>query len=243
MARHLRVGSFLSLAALAFGAIFFSTFPVQAQQTPASASNTQLATDLTNARSKNLKLMQKYSWTTRTEVKIKGEQKVLKSEAVHYSPDGKLMKAPLGQAGDSGKKTRGIRGRVKGRVVERKKGEMRDWAGDLKKLLQAYSLPTAGKVLDFINASKVSKGPEPGRIIIQGVNVVNPGDNLTFTVDSRTKALLETKVQTHLDGDLVLMRTVYRALDSGLNYTAESTVTVPGKKIELKVQNFSFIKN
>ncbi len=239
MAKRLNSCRFIALAVLALGGIGFGTIPVRGQQTPAGVSNAQLATQVSDSRGRNQELMRKYSWTSRTEVKIKGESKILKSEAVHYSPEGKLVKAPLGQTGDSGKKTRGIRGRVK----ERKKGQMRDWASDLMKLLERYSLPTAGKILDFINASQVSQGPQPGRIVIQGVNVVIPDDRLTFTVDGSTKALLETNVQTQLEGDLVLMRTVYRALDSGLNYTAESTVTVPGKEIEMKVQNFSFIRN
>lgn len=236
---HFRFGGFLSLSALAFGAIFFGSLPAHGQQTAATVSNAQLATQVSESRVRNQELMRQYSWTSRTEVKIKGESKVLKSEAVHYSPSGQLVKTPLGQTGASGKKVRGVRGRI----AKKKKGEMRDWAGELMALLGKYSLPTAGNVLDFINASQVSQGPQPGRTTIEGVNVVNPVDRLTFIVDSSTKALLETRVQTQLDGDLVLMRTVYRTLDSGLNYNAESTVTVPGKEIEMNVQNFSFIRN
>lgn len=236
MIRHSSTYRFLVIATLSFVMIGGSIQTVVAQS---NAKNTELAVQLTDARAQNHKQSLRYSWTSRTEVKIKGEQKVLKSEAVHYSPDAQLVKSPLGQTEDSGRKARGLRKIAK----KKKQGDMQDWAGELGQLLQKYNLPTSGKILDFVNAAQVSGGPRSGTTQIRGINVVKPGDSLTMIVDSNTKALLETKIETVLDGDPVQMRTVQSKLDSGLAYTAETSITVPAKKVEMNVQNFSYIKN
>jgi hypothetical protein len=239
MKRHSKVAGLYTFMSITLASSGLIVLEIAAQEPRTTPDNTQIATQISESRAKNIELLHHYSWTSRTEVKIKGEQKVLKSEAVHYSPDGKLFKAPLGESSDSGRKMRGVRKRVK----ERKTEQMRDWAGDLLGLLEKYSLPSAGNILDFINGAEISSGSRPGTTQIRGTNVVNSGDSLTLIVDSSTKALIESNVQTNLEGNLVKMRAVQRKLDSGLRYTAESVITVPGKGIEINVQNFSYTKN
>ena len=44
----------------------------------------------------NAQALRKYTWKSRTELKLKGESKNVKLEQVRYDMDGKLQKTPLG---------------------------------------------------------------------------------------------------------------------------------------------------
>ena len=57
--------------------------PVRAQQDAAT-----VATQISKARQENAQRTRDYSWTRRTEVKVKGETKNLTTEIVRYTPDG-----------------------------------------------------------------------------------------------------------------------------------------------------------
>ena len=51
------------------------------------------------------------------------------------------------------KKPKGVRGKI----AKKKAGEMKDWMTDLGELLHAYSLPTAGSLLDFLDKATADR--------------------------------------------------------------------------------------
>ena len=71
----------------------------------------------------------------------------VKVELVRFTQDGELQKALVSDSAAGAKKPRGIRGKV---ASNKKKG-MQEWAVELGKLLQQYSLPTSGNILDFLD--------------------------------------------------------------------------------------------
>jgi hypothetical protein len=200
--------------------------------TPAlSQDNAQIAERVTKARQENAAKTTNYSWTKRTEVKVKGEVKSTITEMIRYDLDGELQKTPISQ--DTAKGPKGIRGKV----ANKKGGEMKDWMTDLGKVLHEYSLPTSGNLLDFLNKAKVEKGDEG--IELTAVNVVIPVDSMTMWL-SPDFELTRTEVTTEHDGADVRLTADHATTPDGLDYVARTVIVVPEKNVEMTVENFSY---
>ena len=200
--------------------------------TPAlSQDNAQIAERVTKARQENAAKTTNYSWTKRTEVKVKGEVKSTITEMIRYDLDGELQKTPISQ--DKAKGPKGIRGKV----ANKKGGEMKDWMTDLGKVLHEYSLPTSGNLLDFLNKAKVEKGDEG--IELTAVNVVIPVDSMTMWL-SPDFELTRTEVTTEHDGADVRLTADHATTPDGLDYVARTVIVVPEKNVEMTVENFSY---
>jgi hypothetical protein len=222
--------SFMALACWSFATIWAMA------QVPADPA--ELAVQVSEKREESRKNLLQYSWKTRTEITIKGETKLLKLELVRFDVDGRMQKTTLSEEKPDKRKKRGVRGRVQKRKSEEKK----EWFGELHGLLGQYSLPSTGKVLDFLDKATFGPGDRPGTVRIRGTSVVQPGDELTMWIDSDTKEINLTKVRTRLDGDTVLLETNHDSLASGLRYQARSIITVPAKDVRMTVENFDYNK-
>lgn len=193
-----------------------------------------LATEINDGRKQNAAQMRNYSWNTRTQVKMDGEVKSVKVELVRFTPQGELQKATVSDSSEGAKKPRGVRGRV---ATKKIKG-MQEWAAELGKLLQQYSLPTSGSILDFLDNATVERN---GRMVnLVGRNVIQQGDHMKVLVDAGSRQLKIIEVTTSLDGDAVEVQIISENLDDGLSYTAQQIVKVPAKKVELKIENYDF---
>jgi hypothetical protein len=200
--------------------------PVWAQQDTAT-----VATRISNARQENAQRTRDYSWTRRTEVKVKGETKNLTTEIVRYTPDGELQKTPISE--DKAKSPRGVRGKV----AQKKAGEMKDWMAELGELLHAYSLPTAGSLLDFLD--KAATVPDGSGYRLVAADVIQSGDRMTLWVDEDS-GLTKTEVQTQYEGSDVQLTTDHARTPDGLDYVARTSIVVPDKDVEMTVENFSY---
>jgi len=192
---------------------------------------TDIVNKVSKARQENAANTRNYSWTQRTEVKVKGEVKSLKSEIVRYTVDGELQKTPIDET--SAKKPKGVRGKV----AKKKIGEMKDWMTELGKLLKAYSLPTEGNLLDFLNKASVS--PDGAGRKLDATGVVQAGDRMSVWIDADHK-MFKTEVSTQYDGSDVKLMTDHETTPDGLDYVARTTIVVPDKGVEMTVENFSY---
>ena len=201
--------------------------------TPAAAQMdmTDVTAKVSQARKENAQKTRDYSWTQRTEVKVKGEVKSLKTEIVRYTVDGQLQKTPIDET--SAKKPKGIRGKV----AKKKIGEMKDWMADLGELLKAYSLPTQGNLLDFLNSAAVS--PDGAGRKLDATDVVQPGDRMSVWIGADHK-MTKTEVSTQHDGSDVKLETDHETTPDGLDYVARTMIVVPDKGVEMTVENFSY---
>jgi hypothetical protein len=190
-----------------------------------------IAEKVSEARKANALKTRDYSWTQRTEVKLKGETKSLKTEIVRYTVDGELQKTPIDET--SAKKPKGVRGRI----AKKKAGEMKDWMADLGVLLKEYSLPTAGNLLDFLNKASVS--PDGDGRKLDATDVVQAGDRMSVWIDANHK-MVKTEVSTQHDGSDVKLETDHATTPDGLDYVARTVIVVPDKGVEMMVENFSY---
>ena len=190
-----------------------------------------IADKVSKARQENAVKTRDYSWTQRTEVKLKGETKSLKTEIVRYTVDGELQKTPIDET--SAKKPKGVRGKV----AKKKAGEMKGWMADLGEVLKAYSLPTAGNLLDFLNKAAVS--PDGDGKKLDATDVVQAGDRMSVWINANHK-MVKTEVSTQHDGSDVKLMTDHETTPDGLDYVARTTIVVPDKGVEMTVENFSY---
>ncbi len=200
--------------------------PVAAQM-----DTTEIVAKVSQARQENAQKTRDYSWTQRTEVKLKGEVKSLKTEIVRYTVDGELQKTPIDET--AAKKPKGVRGKI----AKKKSGEMKDWMAELGEVLKAYSLPTAGNLLDFLNKAAIS--PDGAGRKLDATDVVQAGDRMSVWIGADHK-MTKTEVSTQYDGSDVKLETDHETTPDGLDYVARTIIVVPDKGVEMTVENFSY---
>ena len=204
---------------------------ISAPSAGAQTDMTEIASKVSQARQENAQRTRDYSWTSRTEVKVEGEVKSIKTEIVRFTVDGELQKTTINES--SAKSPRGIRGKV----AKKKKKEMKNWMTDLGEVLQAYSLPTAGNLLDFLNKATVS--PDGAGRRLDATDVVQKGDRMSVWIGANHK-MVKTEVTTQHDGSHVKLMTDHDTTPDGLDYVARTTIVVPDKNVEMTVENFSY---
>ena len=211
------------------------THTIVAQAAPAPTS---MALRITEARQANAALMRQYSWTSRTEVIDQGQVKDTRIDKVNYGPDGQLQRTVLND--QSAPLPFGF---LRRRIAEHERQKVEEYLMGLRGLLEQYTLPTAGKVQEFMNRSTATGPDANGFFEVAGKNVVSPGDTFSLWVDPRTRHAQRVQVSTSFQGDPVNLMTTFKTLASGLNHVAYAEVIVPTKQMSVQVQNFDYNRN
>jgi hypothetical protein len=208
---------------------------VLAQTAPPTEANR--AVQITEARQANAALMHHYTWTSRTEIIAQGQVKDTRIELVNYTPFGQLQRSLLNDA--SAPLPRGFLRRA---AAESEKQQMEQYLTGLQGLLEQYTLPSTGKVLDFM-MSATPMGPDAaGLFSMVGSNVVLPGDSPTIWVNALSRHVARIQVNSTFQGDPVQLSATFTTLPSGLNYMAYAEATVPNKQLSVQVQNFNYTR-
>src|SRR5262245_2622298 len=144
----------------------------------AQVPNEGMATKVVEARKANAALMKQYTWNCRTELTKEGKTLDIRIDQVQYGPDGKLQRVELNNQTPDAKQWH-PRGFLRRAIADDKKKELEQYLTGLRALLEEYTLPTEGKLIDFINSAKMQSASAPDGsplLMIQGTNVVKPGD-------------------------------------------------------------------
>jgi hypothetical protein len=206
-----------------------------AQAQTALSSDANMAVQITEARKANDTLMRQYTWNSRTELIENGQIKDTRIELCNYLPDGQLQRSLLNDTGAPLP-----RGFLRRAIAEDEKKKVEEFLTGLRSLLDQYTLPSAGKILDFMT-SATTIGPDAnGLVEMTGHNVVTPGDTLSIWTNARTRKTQRVLVNGFYKGDIVTLTGTFNTLPSGLNYMAFAEVTVPAKQMTLQVQNFDY---
>jgi len=208
---------------------------VLAQSAQSGAAN--MAVKITEARQANAALMHHYTWTSRTEIIDQGQVKDTRIELVNYMPDGMLQRSLLND--QSAPLPLGF---LRKAIAESERQKMEQYLTGLRGLLDQYTLPTTGKVLDFMMSAKPMGPDAAGLFSITGGNVVLPGDSLTIWVNVWTRHVARIQVNSSFQGDPVQLTATFNTLPSGLNHMAYAEATVPNKQLSVQVQNFNYTR-
>ena len=116
----------LSLGVIAIGIL--ASLPAARVVAQAPPTPDQMVATLKQNLAESQKRLRQYEWVETTTISLKGEEKSRKQQRVYYGADGTLTKVPMGSAPAAPPPEPAGRrgGRVKERVVENKKDEMKE---------------------------------------------------------------------------------------------------------------------
>jgi hypothetical protein len=221
-----------TLIALSIGWIAVGSTPmVQAQ-----VANEGLANAIIAARQQNATLSKQYSWNCRTQLEESGTIKDTRIDTVLYSPDGQPQHTQLT---DQSNPLPG--GFFRKRVAEKEREDTEKYLKSLRTFLHQYTLPTAGKVVDFISRTPIAPPGPDGVLQLSGGSVVVPGDTVSLSIYAPTKQTRRMSIMTFFQGDEVTVTATFKTLANGLNYPAYLQVNVPDKNLTILIQNYDYI--
>jgi len=223
------------IAGIALAALAFVAGP------PASAQDLQqkLAAAKESA-ARNQQALRSYSWLEKTEILLKGELKSTKVDMCRYGADGKVQKTPVVEPPPPEKK-RGLRGKV----VAKKTGEMKEEMESAVALVQQYVPPAPDMLQVVMNAGTASLSQAgPGFAALKFPGYAKKGDALTLSFESAVKTLHQIDVNTWLDEpeNPVNLKVTMQALPDGLSYPGNIVFALPKRQIEVRITKSNYQK-
>jgi hypothetical protein len=209
----------------------------------APSADERVAALKTSLQENQIRLRQ-YEWVETTVLSLKGEEKSRKQQRCYYGADGKVQKLPIGlqpapaPAPQASGGRRG--GRLKQRVVENKKEDMRDYMEQAAALIHQYVPPDPVRIQQAKDAGQVAiTTPEPGRARVEFTNYLQASDRLAIDVDAAAGQLSGVNLNTYLDTpeDVITLNARFGTLADGTSYVAHTTLDVTAKNIRVVIEN------
>ena len=187
----------------------------------------------------NAQKLHQYQWIETTQLTLNGDQKPATQDSCQYGPNGQVQKTPISppQQQPSG-------GRLKQRIIEKKKGEMQDYMGEVKGVLSMYVPPDPQKMEQAKQAGNFSLNPVPGAVNLIFTNYAQPGDRMTLTFDTAAKKVVSLNINTYMgeSKDTVTLQVQMASLPDGTNYTQQSVLDATAKKLRMTTSNSNYQK-
>jgi hypothetical protein len=222
---------------IAVAVLAFVAGPVTQAQSPELQQKLAAAKQ---AAALNQQALRSYSWLEKTELSLKGEVKNTKVDMCKYGPDGKVHKSPVVEPPPAEKK-RGL----KGKIVAKKTGEMKEEMEAAVALVQQYVPPSPDLMQVVMNAGTASISQAgPGAAALKFPGYVKKGDALTLTFDSVVKALRQIEVSSWLDEpeNAVNLKVTMQSMPDGISYPATVLLALPKRQIEVKITKSNYQK-
>lgn len=189
------------------------------------------------AAAQNQQSLRNYSWLETTEIAVKGEVKNSKVESLRYGPDGTVQKTVV-QASPPADQKPGLRGRV----VERKTGEMQAEMQAASALVHQYLPPSPDRIQAAMAAGKVTITPGASTTL-RIADYLKAGDALTLTL-AQGKGMQQVAVASYLDtpNKPVTLDVQMQSLPDGTDYPGSIVLAVPSENIEVRIKNSNYQK-
>ncbi|MFZ3216701.1 MAG: hypothetical protein WA192_11635 [Candidatus Acidiferrales bacterium] len=199
----------------------------------------QKLADVKQAADLNNQRLRQYQWTETTQLTLKGDPKPATEKLCQYGPDGQVQKTPIGPPPQppSG-------GRMKQRVIEKKKAEMMDYMDDVKAVLSMYVPPDPEKMQQAFQAGKVSINPAGGVLNLIFTDYAQPGDRMTLTFEPAAKKIVSLSVNTYMGQakDAVTLQVQMASLPDGTNYAQQTILNATAKELVVTTTNSNYQK-
>ena len=211
--------------------------------TPAVAQSSQMADKLMaikNAQAANKQKLAQYTWTETETISIKGDVKDTKVYQVSMV-NGQQQKTEVSnQAAQSG----GREGRVKERVVDKKKAEYQEYGQSIAALAKQYTTPNPEALMQAKQAGNISLVPGSGTVSLVIKNYVKQGDSMTMTISEQTHSPVSVQVNSYLNDpkDAVTINAQFAKLPDGTNHVASTLTNGVSKQLTVKDVNSNYQK-
>ena len=209
---------------------------------PAVAQDVEVLQKLAAAKqaaAENKQKLHQYQWIETTQLTLKGDAKPSSQKLCQYGPDGQVQKTPIGPPPEqpSG-------GRMKRRIIERKKAEMQEYMEEVKSVLSMYVPPDPQKMEQAYQAGNFSLNPAGGFVNLIFKNYAQPGDQMTLTFDSGAKKILSLSVKTYMGDakDAVTLQVQMASLPDGTNYSQQTVLNASAKELVVTTTNSNYQK-
>jgi hypothetical protein len=189
----------------------------------------------------NQQALRQYTWTETMLTIFKGDTKSTKVSQCRYGQDGAVHKAAIGPPQPPPSTPRGL----KGKIVEKKTGEMEDYMERVASLIKRYTPPDGAAMQSSLQSGNASIVPSDGGIVTLAFhNYAKPGDTVTLTYDTATKKVRGYDVNTYLDepADVVTLKVVFDNMPDGTNYVAQSVLDATAKQVQIRTTSSGYTK-
>jgi hypothetical protein len=210
---------------------------------PANAQNQELqerVAEMKEAAAKNKQAMAQYTWVEQINISLKGEQKKQEHFQVRLGPDGKPQKTSLDPPAEppSG-------GRLKKRIVEKKKEEYKEYAEQMKALAQQYVPPDKEMIQQAYAQGNITLGSvagAPGELQLVIHNYLKPQDSITLVFDKTQKEILRLQIASYMDDpkDAMNLTVQFSREPSGLNHVSSMVIDGVSKQLNIATQNSNY---
>ncbi len=208
------------------------------------------------ASARNKQSLARYTWQERQTISVKGEVKKQVVYQVQMSADGKPQKTQLSESpqpssssdsSDSSSSMGRRRGRVKEKVVEKKKAEFKEYGQQVGTLAHSYAQHDPERLQAAVQAGNLTvtpAGPD-GTMQMTMRNYVKPDDSVTILVNPATHSPQTIDVNSYLEdvSDKVTMSIRFGQLPDGTNYPARIQVKGESKKLDIVIENSHYFRN
>lgn len=201
--------------------------------------------DLKDSAAKNKEALAHYTWTERVTISLNGQQRKQERFQVRMGADGKPIKTPI-DAPAQEQSARG--GRLRQRIVEKKKEEFEEYAKQMKDLAQQYIPPEKDLIQDAYSKGNISitpgAGGQQGRIQFLIRNYIRNGDSVTIVFDKDQKQLVSISIHSWIDDatDIMNLSVRFDKLPDGTSHAAGATIEGVRKKLTVVTQNDNYRK-
>jgi hypothetical protein len=217
--------------------------PLAAQESPASAEKTDHVANVKQSLQTSMAALRQYQWVETTVVSVKGDEKSRTQNSCQYGADGKVMKTPMGEPPESsGKKPRGVRGRV----AKNKKEEMSDSMKEAVGLVKQYLPPDPERIEAAKQAGKLSVSPPDASGVVHLVirDYLKEGDSVTIDINAAADQLSGMAVSTFTEKakDTVGLKVSMGALADGTIYSETIHLDVASQNLGVAIENSGYKK-
>jgi hypothetical protein len=191
------------------------------------------------AAAENKVKIRQYQWIETTQLTLKGDAKPPTRNSCLYGPDGQVQKTMIGLPPEppSG-------GRMKQKIIAKKKAEMKDYMQDVKAVLSLYVPPDPQKMQADYQAGKVLLNPVPGAMNLIFNDYAQPSDKMTITFDTATKKITGLNINTYMgeEKDVVTLQVEMASLPDGTSYESKTILNATAKKLVVTTTNSDYQK-
>jgi hypothetical protein len=201
--------------------------------------------ELKESMARNKEALSQYTWEETVHIILKGDEKKTEHFEVRQGPDGKPVKTPLDSPDSAQQAPQG--GRLRQRIVAKKKEEYKEYADQMKELTQHYIPPDKDAIQDAYakgNIAIVPGGAVPGLIKIVIHNYYKPGDTVTLNFNKDQKRLSSISVASWMDNpqDAMNLNVSFDRLPDGTNHVSNVSVEGVSKQMTVKTSNSDYKK-
>jgi hypothetical protein len=205
----------------------------------AVAQNPEMQQQIQQSVAANQQRLAHYTWQEQQTVSLKGEVKSQTLYQVQMGPDGKPQKTQLSAPPPppSGR-------RLKEHVIEKKEGELKEYAEQISALVHSYVPPNPQKMQQAIQQGSGSLSRAgAGAVQLAFTNYNMQGDSMKLIINPADKGIQSVDVSSYLNNDpkdAVTFTAQFSKLPDGTNHMASATVNGEKEHLTIQIQNMNY---